>query len=155
MTKSCSLEVSLKDIMLVKLFKWVVTSTSNFTSVHYPVRNFVLKLTYLVFPNPSTIHLKQSPETQFSTCIPAPSSFELFPLCAQVSHHAGQYWRQKFLKWWNTHTDTNKSTVGSFSLFFFLWDTFSFIYWHMRAKKRHKLCHLTTCSLIESAANSS
>lgn len=49
---------------------------------------------------------------------PCTFSFELFPLWAQVSHHAGQYRRQKFLQWWNTHTDTNQRVLRVFLWYF-------------------------------------
>lgn len=49
---------------------------------------------------------------------PCTSLFELFPLWAQVSHHAGQYWRQKFSQWWNAHTDTNQRVLRVFLIQF-------------------------------------
>lgn len=69
--------------------------------------------------------------------------FELFPPWAQVSHHAGQYWRQKFLQWWNTHTDTNQRVLRVFLIQFF----FSKIYWHLWARSHEHCYNLMICLL--------
>ncbi len=134
--------------MLIKLFLLAISSWAynicNFSPIHCLVRNFGLRLTHPVTPNPSSIHLKYSPENQFSTCIPAPSSLSYF-LCEHKwaitldnTEDKGSY---------NDETPKQRQNKKSWGCF---WCTFfKNIYRHSWPQRQEKLYCLMKCCLAE------